>query len=80
LVVGDNGNGQNVNQIRCYTCRGVGHYAINFTKKSRVRDTTYYTKRLMLILQEEAGVHLTAKQYDFLAYASDEERGERGIC
>ncbi|GKB99566.1 hypothetical protein Tco_0985703 [Tanacetum coccineum] len=26
-----NGNGNNVNQIRCYNCRGVGHYATNHT-------------------------------------------------
>ncbi|GJS19828.1 hypothetical protein Tco_0448460 [Tanacetum coccineum] len=33
-----NGNGNNANQIRCYNCRGVGHYVKNYTVRPRRRD------------------------------------------
>nr|GEY86499.1 hypothetical protein [Tanacetum cinerariifolium] len=49
-----------------------GHYAWNCTNKTRVRDSTYYTERLMLVQQEEAGIPLIAEQHDFLAVASNE--------
>nr|GFD42526.1 hypothetical protein [Tanacetum cinerariifolium] len=33
-----NAAGQNTNQIRCYNCRGFGHYARNCIAKPRRRD------------------------------------------
>ncbi|GKD92690.1 integrase, catalytic region, zinc finger, CCHC-type containing protein [Tanacetum coccineum] len=33
-----NGNGNNANQIRCYNCRGMGHYARNCTTRLRRKD------------------------------------------
>ncbi|GJR02699.1 hypothetical protein Tco_0525683 [Tanacetum coccineum] len=36
-----NDNGINGNQIRCYNCQGVDHYARNCTVKPRKRDAAY---------------------------------------
>nr|GEY74447.1 hypothetical protein [Tanacetum cinerariifolium] len=40
--------GQNGNQIRCYNCRGVGHYAKNSTVRPRRRDVAYLQTQLLI--------------------------------
>nr|GEV43257.1 hypothetical protein [Tanacetum cinerariifolium] len=42
-----NGNGINGNQIRCYNCQGVDHYASNCTLKPRKRDAAYLQKQIV---------------------------------
>ncbi|GJT61585.1 zf-CCHC domain-containing protein [Tanacetum coccineum] len=37
-----NGNGINGNQMRCYNCRGLDHFARNCTVKPRKRDAAYF--------------------------------------
>ncbi|GJW97535.1 retrovirus-related pol polyprotein from transposon TNT 1-94 [Tanacetum coccineum] len=51
-----NGNGNNGNQIRCYNCKGVGHYARNCTVKPKRKDVAYLQTQLMTAQKEEAGI------------------------
>nr|GFB47230.1 hypothetical protein [Tanacetum cinerariifolium] len=36
-----NAAGHNGNQIRCYNCKGVGHFTRNYTVRPRRRDAAY---------------------------------------
>nr|GEZ89219.1 hypothetical protein [Tanacetum cinerariifolium] len=53
--------GQNGNQIRCYNCRGVGHYARNSTVRTRRRDAAYLQTQLLIAQKEEAVIQLQAE-------------------
>nr|GFB58648.1 hypothetical protein [Tanacetum cinerariifolium] len=69
-----NAAGQNGNQIRCYNCRGFGHYARNCTTRPRRRDAAYLQTQLLIAHKEETGIQLQAEEYDLMAAAADHEK------
>ncbi|GJW09956.1 retrovirus-related pol polyprotein from transposon TNT 1-94 [Tanacetum coccineum] len=71
-----NGNANNSNQIWCYNCKGLGHYARNCTTKPRKRDAAFLQTQLLIAQKEEAEIQLQAKEFYFLAAAGDLEEIE----
>nr|GEW70843.1 hypothetical protein [Tanacetum cinerariifolium] len=72
-----NGNGINGNPIRCYNCRGEGHYANNCTVKSRKRDDAYLQQQLQIAQEEEARIQSTQEEFEFMTTADAHEETER---
>nr|GEU86156.1 cysteine-rich receptor-like protein kinase [Tanacetum cinerariifolium] len=72
-----NGNGINGNPIRCYNCRGEGHYASNCIVKPRKRDAAYLMQQLQIAQEEEARIQSTQEEFEFMTTADAHEEIER---
>nr|GEY12672.1 hypothetical protein [Tanacetum cinerariifolium] len=66
-----NAAGHNRNRIRCYNCKGVGHFARNYTVRPRRRDAAYLQTQLLIAQKEEARIQLQVKEFDLVAATAD---------
>nr|GFA18451.1 hypothetical protein [Tanacetum cinerariifolium] len=66
-----NAIGHNRNQIRCYNCKGVGHFARNCIVRPRRRDVAYLQTQLLIAQKEEVGIQLQVEEFDLMTAAAD---------
>ncbi|GKB31828.1 hypothetical protein Tco_0871229 [Tanacetum coccineum] len=72
-----NDSGINGDPIRCYNYQAEGHYASNYTVKSRKRDAAYLQQQLQITQKEETGIQNTQKEFEFMTTADAHDETER---
>nr|GFC61428.1 hypothetical protein [Tanacetum cinerariifolium] len=73
--VGGNSNGNNGNQIRCYNCKGLGHYPRNCTVRPTKRDAAYLQTRLLIAQKKKQ--EFQDEEFDLMAPARDIDEIEK---
>ncbi|GKB72847.1 hypothetical protein Tco_0934259 [Tanacetum coccineum] len=58
--------------IQCFNYKEFGHFAKEYRKPKRVKDSTYHKEKMLLCKQAEKGVQLQAEQSDWLADTNEE--------
>nr|GEU93867.1 retrovirus-related Pol polyprotein from transposon TNT 1-94 [Tanacetum cinerariifolium] len=58
--------------IQCFNCKEFGHFAKEYRKPKRVKDSAYHKEKMLLCKQAKKGVPLQAEQYDWLADTNKE--------
>nr|GEX01092.1 hypothetical protein [Tanacetum cinerariifolium] len=58
--------------IQCFNCKEYGHFAKEYMKPKRVKDSTYHKEKMLLCKQTEKGVPLQTEQSDWLADTNEE--------
>ncbi|GJR82397.1 integrase, catalytic region, zinc finger, CCHC-type containing protein [Tanacetum coccineum] len=58
--------------MQCFNCKEYGHFAKECRKSKRVKDYSYYKKKMMLFKKEEKGVPLNVEQSDWLQDTNEE--------
>nr|GEY71093.1 hypothetical protein [Tanacetum cinerariifolium] len=66
-----NATGHNGNQIRCYNCRGVSHFARNCTVRPRRMDDAYLQTQLLIAQKEDARIQIQAEEFDLMVATVD---------
>nr|GEW63528.1 hypothetical protein [Tanacetum cinerariifolium] len=64
--------------IQFFNCKEFGHFAKEYRKPKRVKDSAYHKEKMLLCKQAEQGVPLQAEQYNWLA-DTDEEIDEQEL-
>nr|GFB91580.1 hypothetical protein [Tanacetum cinerariifolium] len=59
-------------RIQCFNCKEYGHFAKEYRKPKRVKDSAYHKEKMLLCNQAEQGVPLQAEHYDWLADTDEE--------
>ncbi|GJY55686.1 hypothetical protein Tco_0454801 [Tanacetum coccineum] len=66
-MVGNYVQGAVVRVIKCYIYDGEGHFVRECKSKSRVKDSKYFTQKMLLAKKNEAEITLNDEEHDFLA-------------
>jgi cell division protein FtsB len=75
-AVGNQGNVNQGNPVKCFNCQGVGHMARNCPTKTNKKDPEYLQKALLLAQKDKTGFQLNAEENVFNTLMDDMEDRE----
>nr|GEY07969.1 hypothetical protein [Tanacetum cinerariifolium] len=60
--------------IQCFNCKGYGHFAKEYRKPKRVKDSTYHKEKMLLFDEQELEAH-----YSYMAKIQEVPNADSGI-